>query len=94
MLAGLLGAWPIAVSTYVASKIFSEQVGEFTTLVYRLDGPWNNVQAGFDAPTPAEETDASQLPDGDAPTAPSGPPPTIESAPAPDSSVSPTESPQ
>jgi uncharacterized protein (TIGR02099 family) len=62
MLAGLLGAWPIAVSTYVASKIFAEQVGEFTTLVYRLDGPWNNVQAGFDAPTPAEESSASGIP--------------------------------
>jgi len=70
MLAGLLGAWPIAVSTYVASKIFAEQVGEFTTLAYRLEGPWNNVQAGFDAPTPAEESSASELPvDDDAPAA-------------------------
>jgi uncharacterized protein (TIGR02099 family) len=58
VLAGLLGAWPIAVSTYLASKIFAEQVGEFTTLAYRLDGPWNNLQAGFDAPTADEENHA------------------------------------
>jgi len=50
LLAGLLGAWPIALSTYVASKIFAEQVDEFTTLVYRLEGPWSNVDAGFEAP--------------------------------------------
>ena len=53
LLAGLLGAWPIALSTYVASKIFAEQVDEFTTIVYRLDGPWENVDAGFEAPRQA-----------------------------------------
>ncbi|HHX82849.1 MAG TPA: TIGR02099 family protein, partial [Pseudomonadaceae bacterium] len=50
LLAGLLGAWPIAVSTYIASKIFAEQVADFTTIIYRLEGPWSNPQAGFEAP--------------------------------------------
>jgi uncharacterized protein (TIGR02099 family) len=80
MIAGLLGAWPIAVSSYLASKIFAEQVGEFTTLVYRLDGPWNNVQAGFDAPTPAEESSASGIPR--AVRSPQTPPPAPTPVPA------------
>lgn len=50
MLAGLLGAWPIAVSTYLASKIFADQVEDFTTIIYRLEGTWENPQAGFEAP--------------------------------------------
>src|SRR5690606_3433991 len=50
LLAGLLGAWPIAVSTYLASKIFAEQLDDFTTVVYRLEGPWSNPRAGFEAP--------------------------------------------
>jgi uncharacterized protein YhdP len=53
MLAGLLGAWPIAVSTYLASKIFASQVEDFTSIVYRLDGPWSNPQAGFEPPEDA-----------------------------------------
>lgn len=53
MLAGLLGAWPIAVSTYIASKIFASQVEDFTTIIYRLDGPWSNPQAGFEPPADA-----------------------------------------
>lgn len=53
LLAGLLGAWPIAVSTYLASKIFSDQVEEFTTVVYRLEGPWNAPDAGFEPPEEA-----------------------------------------
>ena len=51
MLAGLLGAWPIAVSTYLASKIFADQVEDFTTIIYRLEGTWENPQAGFEAPS-------------------------------------------
>lgn len=50
LLAGLLGAWPIAVSTYLASKIFAEQLDDFTTVIYRLEGPWSNPRAGFEAP--------------------------------------------
>jgi uncharacterized protein (TIGR02099 family) len=57
MLAGLLGAWPIALSTYLASKIFAAQVEDFTTIVYRLDGPWSNPQAGFEPPE--EELEAT-----------------------------------
>ena len=53
MLAGLLGAWPIALSTYIASKIFAEQVDDFTTIIYRLDGPWSDPQAGFEPPEEA-----------------------------------------
>jgi uncharacterized protein (TIGR02099 family) len=53
MLAGLLGAWPIAVSTYIASKIFASQVEDFTTIIYRLDGPWSDPQAGFEPPEDA-----------------------------------------
>lgn len=53
MLAGLLGAWPIALSTYLASKIFADQVEDFTTILYRLDGPWSNPQAGFAPPEEA-----------------------------------------
>jgi uncharacterized protein YhdP len=50
MVAGLLGAWPIAVSTYLASKIFQEQVEDFTTVIYRLEGPWAAPTAGFEPP--------------------------------------------
>jgi uncharacterized protein (TIGR02099 family) len=50
MLAGLLGAWPIAVSTYLASIIFADKVADFATVIYRLDGPWENPNAGFEAP--------------------------------------------
>ena len=53
MLAGLLGAWPIALSTYIASKIFAAQVEDFTTIIYRLDGPWSDPQAGFEPPAEA-----------------------------------------
>lgn len=54
MVAGLLGAWPIAVSTYIASKILQESVDDFATVVYRLEGPWDDPTAGFE--TPAEES--------------------------------------
>lgn len=59
MLAGLLGAWPIALSTYLASKIFSEQVGNFATMIYRLEGPWETPTAGFEPP-PTDTTEAPQ----------------------------------
>lgn len=52
VLAGILGAWPIAVSTYIASRIFKNQVDDFTTVVYRLEGPWENPTSGFE---PSEE---------------------------------------
>lgn len=48
MLAGILGAWPIALTTYVASRIFSDQLENFTTVLYRLEGPWDDPQAGFE----------------------------------------------
>jgi uncharacterized protein (TIGR02099 family) len=56
MVAGLLGAWPIAVSTYLASKIFANQVDEFTTVIYRLEGPWDQPTAGFEPPDAATAT--------------------------------------
>lgn len=52
VLAGILGAWPIAVSTYIAGKIFQDQVDDFTTVLYRLEGPWENPTSGFE---PTEE---------------------------------------
>ena len=74
MLAGLLGAWPIALSTYIASKIFAKQVEDFTTIVYRLDGPWDNPEAGFVPPTDAAVTEVEPpLPALAAPTAPAVP---------------------
>ncbi len=59
MLAGLLGAWPIAVSTYLASIIFADKVADFATVIYRLDGPWENPSAGFEAPTDAKTQEPS-----------------------------------
>jgi uncharacterized protein (TIGR02099 family) len=53
MVIGLLGAWPIAVSTYLAGKIFQEQVEDFTTVIYRLEGPWADPTAGFEPPDDA-----------------------------------------
>ncbi len=47
VVAGILGAWPIALTTYVASRIFSDQLDNFTTVLYRLEGPWDDPQAGF-----------------------------------------------
>ena len=48
MLAGILGAWPIALTTYVASRIFRDQIDNFTTVLYRLEGPWDDPRAGFE----------------------------------------------
>ena len=48
LVAGILGAWPIAITTYVASRIFSDQLENFTTVLYRLEGPWDDPQAGFE----------------------------------------------
>lgn len=53
MVAGLLGAWPIAVSTYLASIIFADTVADFATVIYRLDGPWENPTAAFETPETA-----------------------------------------
>ncbi|MEY4642205.1 MAG: hypothetical protein RLZZ227_2199 [Pseudomonadota bacterium] len=50
LLAGLLVSWPVAISTYVASLIFAEEVADFATIIYRLDGPWDNPSAAFEAP--------------------------------------------
>jgi uncharacterized protein YhdP len=60
MLAGLLGAWPIAVSTYLASIIFAEEVAEFATVIYRLEGPWDNATAAFEAPEGAPAAPAQE----------------------------------
>jgi uncharacterized protein YhdP len=60
MVAGLLGAWPIAVSTYLASKIFQNQVEDFTTVIYRLEGPWAQPTTGFEPP--AEAAAATEAP--------------------------------
>ena len=48
VVAGILGAWPIALTTYVASRIFRDQIENFTTVLYRLEGPWDDPQAGFE----------------------------------------------
>ena len=48
VVAGILGAWPIAITTYVASRIFRDQLENFTTVLYRLEGPWDDPQAGFE----------------------------------------------
>src|SRR5690606_343844 len=53
MLAGLLGACPIAVSTYLASKNYLEQVEDFATVLYRLEGRWDKPNAGFQGPPDA-----------------------------------------
>ncbi|MES2626398.1 MAG: YhdP family protein [Pseudomonadota bacterium] len=62
MLAGMLGAWPIALSTYIASKIFQEQMEDFTTIIYRLDGPWDAPEAGFEPPPDAQISPTPGLP--------------------------------
>ncbi len=48
VVASILGAWPIALTTYVASRIFRDQLENFTTVLYRLEGPWDDPQAGFE----------------------------------------------
>ena len=48
MVAGILGAWPIAIGTYIASRLFSDQLDSFTTILYRLEGPWNDPQTEFE----------------------------------------------
>jgi uncharacterized protein (TIGR02099 family) len=74
MLAGMLGAWPIALSTYIASKIFQAQMEDFTTIIYRLDGPWDAPKAGFEPPPEArvapqtEEFPATEVPPAGAST--------------------------
>ncbi len=60
MLAGMLGAWPIALSTYIASKIFQSQLEDFTTIIYRLDGPWDAPEAGFEPPPEAQALPTSE----------------------------------
>ena len=66
VLAGILGAWPIAVSTYIASRIFKDQMDEFTTVLYRLEGPWENPTSGFE---PSEEIlEAEPVPEAEAAT--------------------------
>ncbi|MDT8399795.1 MAG: AsmA-like C-terminal region-containing protein, partial [Pseudomonadales bacterium] len=62
LLAGLLGAWPIALSTYVASKIFENQMDDFTSIVYRLEGPWEDLNAGFEPPEDLKPPAAGPLP--------------------------------
>lgn len=47
VLAGLLGAWPIALSTYLAGRIFEDQVEGLTAVAYRLEGPLNDLDAEF-----------------------------------------------
>jgi uncharacterized protein (TIGR02099 family) len=55
VVAGILGAWPIAITTYVASRIFRDQLENFTTVLYRLEGPWDDPQAGFEEDNEAVE---------------------------------------
>ena len=73
VLAGILGAWPIAVSTYIAGKIFQDQVDDFTTVLYRLEGPWEDPSSGFE-PTqeilravPLEDDTQTVVPDTEEP---------------------------
>jgi uncharacterized protein YhdP len=74
MLAGMLGAWPIALSTYIASKIFQEQMEDFTTIIYRLDGPWDAPEAGFEPPPEAQVVPESAPSSSDAVPATEVPP--------------------
>lgn len=53
MVVALLGAWPVAVSTYLASKIFKNQIDDFATVLYRLEGPWDKASGGFEPPPEA-----------------------------------------
>jgi len=55
MVAGILGAWPIAITTYVASILFRDQLENFTTVLYRLEGPWDDPEAGFESDNEAVE---------------------------------------
>jgi uncharacterized protein (TIGR02099 family) len=55
MVAGILGAWPIAITTYVASIVFRDQLENFTTVLYRLDGPWDDPEARFESNNEAVE---------------------------------------
>ena len=47
VVAGLLGAWPIALSAYVATRIFESSGSDITAIAYHVEGPLNNPQAGF-----------------------------------------------
>ncbi|MDG1852320.1 MAG: AsmA-like C-terminal region-containing protein, partial [Gammaproteobacteria bacterium] len=62
VLAGILGAWPIALSAFLASRIFEDQMDDFTTVLYRLEGPWENPVSGFE---PAAEILESDRPDAE-----------------------------
>jgi uncharacterized protein YhdP len=50
LLAGIMGAWPLAVGAYVASKVFQDQMAGLTTIVYQLEGPWENLDTRFETP--------------------------------------------
>ena len=61
VLAGILGAWPIALSTFLASRIFEDQMDEFTTVLYRLEGPWENPASGFEPAAELLEASSSAI---------------------------------
>ncbi len=50
MVAALMAAWPVALGTYLGSKLFSKQLDDFTTVIYHLRGPWDQTTAGFEPP--------------------------------------------
>jgi uncharacterized protein (TIGR02099 family) len=61
VLAGILGAWPIAVSTFIASRLFRRQMDDFTTVVYRLEGPWDNPDSRFEPSDEILEANSTEL---------------------------------
>ena len=50
MLAALAAAWPLALGTYITNKISPKLLEGFTTVIYHLKGPWDQPNAGFEAP--------------------------------------------
>ncbi len=50
MAAALVAAWPLALGTYLGSKLFSKQFEDFTTIIYHQRGPWEQPTTGFEAP--------------------------------------------
>ena len=46
--AGLAGGLPAVAGVYVASKIFGDQFDRLSSVVYSIDGDWNDYQLKFE----------------------------------------------
>ncbi len=55
MVAALVAAWPLAISSYLASKLLSKQLEDFTTVIYPLHGPWEQPTTGFKPPDESKQ---------------------------------------